>query len=348
MTEKNKKPSAKLSTKAQKKGKHSLHDRLFKDIFIHQKYSLDLFKLCLTKKEFSLFAWNTLRTDMTTYVDKLFRELRADLIFSVCLKGSSKRVRIVFLLEHKSQYDPKIMRQLLSYQAEIYAKGGGAVIVFVIYTGKNPRWTGPVRFQDSLPIKKEKDLRGYFGGEILDFGFRLLNVRALKRGDLRDRGLTTGSILYIMSEIWDFDERKLLEFFRLTKGLSRRDKEYLIRAGGTYISKLDKRISWRMIQEAEEKVIKRKEDRVVTLVEEYMEELKQASIKKGLKTGLLKGRKTGHKEGLSKGLKTGLLKGRKEERRQVVLNMLKKQLDISMISEVTSLPKREISKLKNK
>ena len=200
-----------------------LHDHLFKDIFSHLHYGLDLFKLSLSPAEFALFAWNTLRTDITTYVDKQLKELRADLIFSVRLRGSSKRVRIVFLLEHKSHYDPQIMKQLLSYQAEIYAKGGGFVIMIVVYAGKRDEWPGPLRFQDTLPLRGEKRLQEFFGEEVLDFRFRLLNVRKLKKtGGISDKKLTTSPILYIMSEVWDLDQKRIKEFFKLTRGIESR------------------------------------------------------------------------------------------------------------------------------
>ena len=47
------------------------------------------------------------------------------------------------------------------------------------------------------------------------------------------------------------------------------------------------------------------------------------------------------------GRQEGLQEGRQTERQAVILNMLKKQLDISLISEVTGLSEEEIKKLKN-
>ena len=47
------------------------------------------------------------------------------------------------------------------------------------------------------------------------------------------------------------------------------------------------------------------------------------------------------------GVKKGMQKGRQEERRDVILSMLQKNLDISLISEVTGQPKAKILKLKN-
>ncbi len=53
-------------------------------------------------------------------------------------------------------------------------------------------------------------------------------------------------------------------------------------------------------------------------------------------------------KGRWEGEREGLKKGRQEGRQEVVLNMLKKKLDISIISEVTSLSEKEIKKLKNR
>ena len=53
-------------------------------------------------------------------------------------------------------------------------------------------------------------------------------------------------------------------------------------------------------------------------------------------------------EGQAKGLKQGLKQGRKEIQKEIVLNLLKKNIDISVISETTSLSKAEIKILKDK
>ena len=50
---------------------------------------------------------------------------------------------------------------------------------------------------------------------------------------------------------------------------------------------------------------------------------------------------------LQKGLQAGMEKGQQTERQAVILNMLKKKLDVSLISEVTGLSEEEIKKLKN-
>ena len=47
------------------------------------------------------------------------------------------------------------------------------------------------------------------------------------------------------------------------------------------------------------------------------------------------------------GRQEGWQKGRLEGRQEVVLNMLKKKMDVSLIAEITNLSEKEIKKLKN-
>ena len=67
--------------------------------------------------------------------------------------------------------------------------------------------------------------------------------------------------------------------------------------------------------------------------------------------GHQKGRQEGIQEGIQKGIHEGMQKGRveglQEGRVEMVLNMLKKNAEISFISDVTGLSHEEIKKLKN-
>ena len=51
-------------------------------------------------------------------------------------------------------------------------------------------------------------------------------------------------------------------------------------------------------------------------------------------------------EGIRKGLEQGLEKGTEQSKNEIAKNMLKKDLDISLISEVTGLSNEQINKLK--
>ena len=63
--------------------------------------------------------------------------------------------------------------------------------------------------------------------------------------------------------------------------------------------------------------------------------------------GLEKGLQEGERKGKLKGIQEGKLKGEQKRNREVALNMLKEQANISFISKVTGLSEKEISKLKH-
>ena len=56
--------------------------------------------------------------------------------------------------------------------------------------------------------------------------------------------------------------------------------------------------------------------------------------------------KKGLKEGLEKGLEQGLERGTEQSKNEIARNMLKKGLDIFLISEVTGLSNEQINNLK--
>ena len=67
--------------------------------------------------------------------------------------------------------------------------------------------------------------------------------------------------------------------------------------------------------------------------------IREEILERGIQKGVLKGR--------MEGLQEGKEEGRQEERFEMVLNMLKKNAEISFISDVTGLSQDEIQKLKN-
>ena len=58
--------------------------------------------------------------------------------------------------------------------------------------------------------------------------------------------------------------------------------------------------------------------------------------------------KKGLKKGREKGLERGLERGREETQREIALNLLKKGIEVSDISEITSISEDEIKALQSK
>ena len=72
------------------------------------------------------------------------------------------------------------------------------------------------------------------------------------------------------------------------------------------------------------------------------DQIKAYAMKDGYNDGLEKGMEKGLKEGHTKGLEEGALNKQKE----IVINMLNKNMDIKTISDITGLSTCEIEKLK--
>ena len=315
--------------------KSFIHDSFFKEVFSHLKYALDLFRLILTKVEFELFDWTTLRSEATTFINKKGQEKRTDLQFSVQLKDLKERVTLLFLLEHKSRQDPKALIQMLSYQTGIYenkADGSGSkkalglppVLPILVYQGKDREWKSPLEFQARLDWTKE--LKDKFGENVMNFRPRLLNIPAL---DLKKEAesLTSYPALFILQHIWRVDKTKVRELFALSRDISFEERKFLLKKAGAYIQRHDPTFSWNLLEDIEEKTIENKEERVMTLFEQTVDEACKKSRQEGMQEGRQEGRQEGQKE--------------------LILKLLKGGFDMQAICKGTGMSQEEINKLKN-
>ena len=99
-----------------------------------------------------------------------------------------------------------------------------------------------------------------------------------------------------------------------------------MKAAAKRLSVLSEDESLRMLEEAREKNRR----------DEYAR--RAYALEKGMRKGIKTGIKTGRKEGIEE--------GREKEQTKVILNMLKKKVDITFISEITGVSVKEIKKLK--
>ena len=72
----------------------------------------------------------------------------------------------------------------------------------------------------------------------------------------------------------------------------------------------------------------------------------KAGISCAKKEGIAEGHATGLAEGIAKGHATGLAEGKLEEKKNLLKNLLKMNMDIETISKATGLTKDELEKLK--
>ena len=311
----------------------SPHDTLFKVIYSQPELAYELFQLVLSPKELKAFRRDTLKVEKDT-----FKGRQADLILSARLKGENSRIFLFFLLEHKAYYDKNLFNQLLDYQIAIRKKNledfGRAmpVVPILFYHGRRPlKWRRSLQEADfgenlsKIPVKMRRSMINYHL-YIID-----LHDERIKR-EIKRRKLVTKGILVLLSEIWSL------------KPTSSRLREIFVRCGA---------------------LIKRNEERVLDIVE-YLKstvglsaetwdkvevELKREGLLK--RGGYMntrevireKGRIEGRKEGIQQGMQQGMQQGIQRGMETVALNMLKKDFDISSISEVTSLSEKEIRRI---
>ena len=325
------KDTAQADKQAPKQGKKSkafLHDIFFKEIYTQTKYCLDLFRLLFTPQEMALFDWNTLKSEVTTFIDQDLKEKRTDLLLSAQLKETQNQtVGMLFLVEHKSSPAPRIHQQLLEYQTSIYKKAKLPIIPIVIYHGRQKDWKEPLAFQDSLK-SFQSSLKQHFGKNVLNFSYRLLNISKLNVRDAKTESLLSRPVLFILQNIWQLDVNKIRELFILSQVISIGKRRKLIDKVVDYISRYDPNFSWTVVREIEAKTITDKEERVMAPLQYSLDE----AMAKGIKKGILQGE----------------LKGREEERRQVIANMFQENADIPFIAKVMGLSEEDIKKLQKK
>ena len=315
--------SSKTDKSALKKVRH--HDIFFKEGYSDPRFAKELFQLALTPEEFSAFNWDSLTPEKDT-----FQDLRADLVFSVTLKNDpEKQVKICLLLEHKSQYSPKTYCQILKYKTAFIVKSfeetGEVRPVFAVLFHHGPQpWPGETSLKKGLWGRLLPKIPSSLKKDMLDCGLRIIDThdpkveRAIKNKRTKSRGF-----LNILKRNWSLkvsveELKKALSLFDNWTG----DRDNLILRVGNYL--------WAVVP---------------WMTTDLWEELERDAVKQGIfsKGGYMNTREYIKEEGRLEGIQQGIQKNQQ----QVVLNMLKKEVEISFISEVTGLSEEEINKLKN-
>ena len=353
-----------LKTNKKKTSKKTMnrktHDSFFRGTYQDKSYVLDLFQIILTRKEYSLFDWNTLQTELTTYFNKNWKEESSDLVFSVSLKEAGfyeeskrnqkkrtkrreakfkgdNRVRFIFLFEHKSYRDPNVIFQLLQYQYHIYMKKEKIPVVPVIFYHGREEWNIPSEFKEFLLFDGSKFYRDQCNSLLkgmLNFKCRLLNLRK-KNIEYLPKTMTTRSILFFLKYIGEikknFDVKYVEKCFKLSKHLTLGQREDIMKECYGYILRFIPNLKTSIVEDIEKKVF-RAGGYSVGAFKLYVEEQKGKAEKRGIK----KGREEGREEGREKTLQ------------EIIFKMLKRDVDIRIICQLTGLSRDQVFKFQKK
>ena len=199
--------------------------------------------------------------------------------------------------------------------------------------GKNSsKWKKSLQEEDfdvlfnKIPMESKKSMLNY-KPKIIDTH----NPKVLR--DCKEKKFKSYGVVKLLSEIWSIKNPDLLKikevlynFKDMFKGLTEYEIDKIVVSIYEYL-RANTRLSLKLWEEAKE-LLK-----------------KEGIISKGGKTMDVFERI--EERAIKKGEKRGIQKGRQEGRQAVILNMLKKKLDVSLISEVTGLSEVEIKKLEN-
>ncbi len=331
------------------KNRVNLHDRFFKRFYSEPQFAVEIFKLALSKKEFQACDWSTLKAEKDSLKDK-----RADLVFTVSLKKRKHaKILLCLLLEHKSAYDKGMFKQVLSYQALLYERkfeNITAVIPILFYHGKTAyKW--PVSFQKGFFGRFFNEIPPAFRKSMLDFKLKVVDTKDPKvRKAFKDPRIKSRGILALLAKIW-FIKNSPAELSAVVEAFSefsgkREDLllsvvSYLKTAGG---------VSAQLWKQVEKRAVERgllTRGGYMDIRQEIKEEGIQEGIQKGMQAGMQKGMQAGMQKGMQAGMQKGMQAGMQKGMQAVALNMLKKEAEVSYISEVTGLSEDQINRLKN-
>ena len=315
------------------------HDNFFKLIFSDPKLVKELLKLLFTKAEQEVFNLDDIKFEKDTHKKQL-----ADIVLSFPLKNYPKqRTEFFMILEHKSYNDKDSYEQMLKYifliREHIVKQTGRAkpIIPALFSHGKKA-----LKLKKSLQEEDFKDFLSKIPIEtrqsMLNFKLKVIDTKEPKIGKIvESKGSKIWGVIKLLDEIWDIKEpsaekvKSIVKdyFGEILKGKTKREVEEIIVGLTEYLR-----------------------DTTGLKLEEWEKaerELKQEGILKigGTMDALEVIKEKGRWEGRQEGRQEGIQEGRQEERQQFILNMLKKNADISFISEVTGLSEKEIKKFKN-
>ena len=220
----------------------NIHDTFVKRWLEDKKQCAEVLSLVLPPRERALLNWKTLKLEKDTFIDPSLAERRSDVIVSVKFRNK-KTVHMVFLIEHKSYQEKgslgrKTFQQFLEYLTSICRRHPMPVLPILIYHGRSKNWRSPLSFQDSLE-GLTPSLRRQFGRDILNFRYRLLNIRKLENSR-KAKSLTCWPILYILTKIWDVKEMTVKQLFRFAHKLREPWRATILEQALGYLRRCDK------------------------------------------------------------------------------------------------------------
>ena len=325
------------------------HDVFFRSFFSSVERIERLLKTILPKDILGLFDLSTLKMEPSVIVKK--SEIRVDMVLSIMLKNSKNKVKVILVLDHKSWPDKGVIQQLQRYQLMIvneYCKSKSEVlhpVLCIIFYHGDKRWNNP------SSLHEDWISRGLFSEE--DFkklSPYLMNFRPhvfdLSKFDTARQAMDSmKSILYAFEDIWSLrkcknrKERKAVlrkTLISVKKDLKNESKQYridVLLAIKQYFMDYDSQIDEDLFKEASEEVTEELGgENIMDELDYTMAGVIQKKVKEQVQ------------EQVQKQVQKGMQEGVQEGRKEITLKLLKADMSVEKVSEITGLSKQEIRK----
>ena len=311
------------------------HDVFFRSFFSSTERIGRLLKTILPKDILDLFDLPTLKIEPSVVVKK--SEIRADMVLSIMLKNFKKKVKVILILDHKSWPDKNVIQQLQKYQLMIVnahckskSKLPFPVLCIIFYHG-DKRWNNPSSLHEDWVF------RGLFSKkDFKKLSPYLMNFRPyvfdLSKFDIPKQAMDSmKSILYALEDIWSLrkcknrKERKAVLckiLLSVKKDLKYESKQYrmdVLLAIKQYFMDYDSQIDEDLFKEASKEVAEKLGG------ENIMEELDYTMA------GVIQ-----------KKVKEQVKEQVQESQKKITLRLLKTDMSVEKVSEITGLSKQEI------
>jgi len=308
------------------------HDRFFRGSMQRKELASCLVQDFLNPAITNNIDFPSFEIEKDTWVDTVFSEHYADILYSAFLKKTTDK--IFFLFEHKSTIDYGIARQILRYQTQIWDEieqqyGSKlsklpVVIPMILYHGNKP-WNvvNSTRLLFAIINGTEK--------YVPDFESEIIDLSIL---DDEKCGKSVEQKAFLLALKYSRDPRiftKLPGIIRPFSDLGSRENQYLSEVLiyiGAVIPKNERNEFLDLI---------RREHRDGVSI---METVADSFREEGMQIGLEKGRAEGRKEGIKE--------GKLKDRFEIAQKMLRKGMKVEIIMELTELSSDQIEELRTK
>ena len=298
------------------------HDKIFKLAFKNKDRFRKLLRFALGFKKFDAITGDQIEFIDTELLKKQpsgnIQECRADIVVKVNLKREmGTDLLVAIIVEHKSHIEPqkKIFLQALKYNVALLERHIYPITTILLVHGKKP-----LNISSDLQsaFGWSERLKEVFGADSFNFGLNVVDLNQISDEDIKDKAGDIASFCFAFKHVWNMTRDKIKFIFEMCYQ-DGKDPNYYENTSilGRYMLQATN-YSREEFVKIENEVIKSKEDQMM---------------------------KSTYDQLIDEGLQKGMEKGQRAKEKTVILNMLRKKIDISTIMECTGVSKDQILQL---